>query len=1783
MQSTTTNTKKLSAEEKLKKDLANEQQQQRLYLQNDGHSRAGAQAALAFEEKDESARQALSAEPEETIINKGDPTGPFWGGKEDQNTTITQIDRIMTDFEVEDFKIKAQGRTSHRIQGGSSKYNNAASLFRGKGRSFEEYLATEKGQDIYFLLHHLNKLRKITCTDEGKTLDIPQRDAFGGFFAEISEIWFPPNAPDYDAGKVAMKRMFQNSDYIPDGLQSEPIFQALKELVSYEQMQMYDAYVFCLITLFIWFEDESSLETKEKIDTFINQNWFFKSRGDDHSREHGLSIQHVRDKCLLYRSFFPQHMEKNPVKAIEKSLQKQLDIIKARPEDERRYNIFPERREITRITVFYDTKTFHDDWTIDQLLLAFHRELTNRNVRFDIPRDTLFAMVQEKFHETLPGVDKSIEMDFMLNTRIAYDTRTLAFIGIPSLTLQEREFIDEEYTLSLRFDSTATGSIKEPKLVYILTPVDQDKKDNSLSGAVQPLLDFDHKLAYEFLTAYFTDEYGNVNEEEAMGIYRELLSNLEARIKEVVPDTPQATPTSPTISPKPQARKLKRKAAAFLKQETDSDDDEDTESNDSYEEEEMEDTPSFPAIAAAAIAEAAASEASFDTDSITIDAGAYGRMTFKNFFKNSASAHLEIIVSEHLRVQEEMALYEKEQQEDEEQDEEEEQTSYDKNSVEYQELKAKLASIMGTKDRLQELGINADERDMHDDTGRFRLVLKGKTVPVFVARPPEIMRYGLNVLDTTPLYPSYDNPRFHENGSSVNGFYPHQIQVIETIGRSFADNTESILILEASVGSGKTTVTIALAQYMHLIGEERDLGKRPLLIYAATSKGLLQDIFRRCSNLKLSVVGCSHVSSNFKGGKRSAKVVFRRPGRPAKGQSDSSFYYKADEKPLASCDILVCHMRTLIYVLQLLEKKDEFRRPLHTGRPYAIIIDEIDHKYINSADEHSLGAVLAFKPAAPRHKNIAIFSASVKGDGPIKFLTSNYNNVKVVNNSTTLVPTELRQMNGKPLDLYLGYNDQRIIKKVNDDAFFKRFVSYGCIQQIQKASSIEVLPNTDKYAHRDKIAALEDRVKRFFKRIAANNVMDHSMIYGMFPYHRQVRFFMKEAFTLYTYDNDISDKGWDIFDKYITFLDRAPDKIAHQCRELLVWCEAEKEMLEKQPKRVENIDGQSTTLPSKNAQGLRLWEITQFQEYVKYISTNCETDIKKFIEDYNADIPTDATGQKHGEIHETAFTKLSRDVAAVRRNDDILQRIKKEILCIRSATVFARSEFDSTVAEALKMIRDTRRAIPQEHQVKKLRVASYLEYVQKQKRIEGMGEFLRNATIADDKLLCWDDTPGGSEMGQKGRAIRGRLMQEAFETVSILYNVPELLDDIQHLFTPEAMNLLDRIRDEYNKIRNTEYYTMIGTDTYTGTEQSKRPQSPKDLMEKIYGSVAYHIFQLLKSFHEQYPPNYVPTQYAGNKKPSDREGLAKQLHDEYTEAIKSKIPMRFEIFHERRDVKTFEEWLHYIIETSPARKGQIGDIGQGALTREKRDTRKRGAVTSSLPEDAARLAGVEAEHKEGGGTGKTIRKGKHATILQAWDNYQKMKFQTGDSVDQMAQMIHDVEHQCELILKRVGFNHTQPIVLTRQDITEIVNGGRLAAVYELIGVYSAAEPMECPRERNNRLFVDVACARGVDIPLESVIVTKAFSDAYSADDILQLSGRCGRPSQSIISVVYIAEDSYRKSITQDQTRGLVNTLLRYHYYRQELEATSIDAPAAHDEKNSRVASLVVEAYNKQIF
>lgn len=85
------------------------------------------------------------------------------------------------------------------------------------------------------------------------------------------------------------------------------------------------------------------------------------------------------------------------------------------------------------------------------------------------------------------------------------------------------------------------------------------------------------------------------------------------------------------------------------------------------------------------------------------------------------------------------------------------------------------------------------------------------------------------------------------------------------------------------------------------------------------------------------------------------------------------------------------------------------------------------------------------------------------------------------------------------------------------------------------------------------------------------------------------------------------------------------------------------------------------------------------------------------------------------------------------------------------------------------------------------------------------------------------------------------------------------------------------------------------------------------------------------------------------------------------------------------------------------------------------------------------------------------------------------------------------------------------------------------------------------KHKINRCFGDKSIAHRVNRPFEAVLITKSFQ-TIPVDTIIQMTGRCGRPGLSDVSVVYMTHDCYEKTLTHNEESSVENLAQRYKFY-----------------------------------
>ena len=113
-------------------------------------------------------------------------------------------------------------------------------------------------------------------------------------------------------------------------------------------------------------------------------------------------------------------------------------------------------------------------------------------------------------------------------------------------------------------------------------------------------------------------------------------------------------------------------------------------------------------------------------------------------------------------------------------------------------------------------------------------------------------------------------------------------------------------------------------------------------------------------------------------------------------------------------------------------------------------------------------------------------------------------------------------------------------------------------------------------------------------------------------------------------------------------------------------------------------------------------------------------------------------------------------------------------------------------------------------------------------------------------------------------------------------------------------------------------------------------------------------------------------------------------------------------------------------------------------------------------------------------------------------------------------------------------------------------------IYKLLGVFVETKKTPiAPQYQLNRLIAGENFSRGIDLAIEAVIVTNDFANNYSSDTILQMSGRCGRPGKSKISIVYMSSDTYDRIYKSGSSSDINKIILRSNYYLQNQSQTDV--------------------------
>jgi hypothetical protein len=1639
-----------------------------------------------------------------------DAVAPFW--YEDKRGDVSDdIGKLMVNFKLTNSRIEAQKQTTFEINGLPTSLNNPAKHWGGgKDMSFEKVLKNAKGQPMRYLIKQLQEKQgqgMLVCPPGGLSVDVKQLDTLDDYVAYMPDAWFENTSDD---GLTQHRIILAIIDGAPRNIREHKIFQALRKLVEMERggpKEMYDVYIYFLIVLFNWFEYENihwenlreeqskdeklqsvlklrdlhrdhttAFNLRNEIDAYINNSWLYKDTD-------GVALRDIRNKCLLQGCIF----EQRSVAGIQQSIENRINEVLA---SQRFVGVIPERRDVSRITIAYNPTALYDEWTVDELITSFFRSLAKKKIRLDDHRRAIREKIHASFFNSCARSNMTFSTTLKLGMSILYDKKVLSVFNLDPAGIDPKDCVacNGKFNVELIFENCASGSITPPTLQYM---VKIDSKMKQITDILSPATTFDLNYAFKLLRKEFS-------EETTMAVLKDLRTQLSSireddDLNQLIPYSPVAqTQTThkrfPQYTLQSRINEYEAISAAYEK-------------NLQGHLDELVKLKKmamrFPDREEITPAEQG------ELESILAEIDKYDHLykETSELYKQSAKAIGLITDEERAEAQKEIreiedvrrktiaqlkggrrhqsGIHSLSRGQDESgsgtdtDDEDEEEEKYGNLEFDYSHIKfgdlsskfykefpiaetvspgdktvvVKRASLGDGNHPFQSIGLVGFE----GSNRRPRISIIGaegnvvKIVPEEVAsRHPlaqkfEILSYGLNVLDVSNI--NLNSPSFRENGEAIVGFYPHQIKIIETVSDALSRNVDSTVILEASVGAGKTTVVLGVAKAMEqiVIRNESDPNRRPFLIYASDGLNILHETFERATRNNLNALAACRIPTNYQG--EHIGIMFRAGG----SHRDAKKRIPDDElkSSLNSCSIIFCHFRTLAFLLKMLEQTDTHGRAKWTNRPFSIIIDEVKVRGLNNESEHALASILAYQPLKNsrifnRAKNIAIFSASVNSDGPIRYYTNDARGVRFLTNSTVLVPTELRQMSYDPssgnnylLDPYVGFDDPYIIKKVKENAFFRRFISNSAVQHLLSA----VRERGHSADDNEKLAVLEARAEDYLDRMDKYFVTENSTIYNMFSSHKEVRRLVPQLFRSTTYNSPEAHEVTieNIFTTYITRINRIPEEIIAKCWYIKDLCDQI------------TSDGTQSDLEKEQARLVKAY--IEHTEGTFAFNEN----VSGFISRYYA-----------------LNTKL------VTRQDEATAIITK---------------------------------LPK-HRIRSIGKA-FAQIIQLHGYIHSFEKWSKDNP--DDMK-----DPKGEKM---------------------------------------LASYFSRHVDDFRTIRTCKYYAMVGT------------TQPTVLMARVYDGVAERLERVINEFKQKHHALiadavvYDKTDHTGS-----RENLAKELYAEFSrykdeaDEDHTKIVLLnagTDAMPHNKEVRTFGLWLIYMSESpklSPERRKLFMNIGSNKETiefwkeraklRGTRHERREGLTHTgelAMPEDSAR-------------TERTGSRTRQLGIIQAFNKYSEETYRPGNRVEELRGHIHELNKRCNAILVQHGFVHTQEVNMNREMLMEVKTKADIFGIMGVIAPGTSDEMRFYSRNRYNRFFSDKKFAHGIDTPLEAVILTQTVDKGqgegatFSADDILQMSGRCGRPSRSTISVVYMADSTYRKCLVGDKG-DITNLLLRYKYYR----------------------------------
>lgn len=389
------------------------------------------------------------------------------------------------------------------------------------------------------------------------------------------------------------------------------------------------------------------------------------------------------------------------------------------------------------------------------------------------------------------------------------------------------------------------------------------------------------------------------------------------------------------------------------------------------------------------------------------------------------------------------------------------------------------------------------------------------------------------------------------------GLYPHQINLCELFYFSLNTGINLFLNMKANLGSGKTAAINALAKIIHLYNAKikkniTNKEEKPMLIVATNNRKPMREFVDNFLKLGFNnTMGCYRILGK---NNRDDSIAFfgRSPGiEITKELSSMGVFveegilhdrrgtYGLAREAIDNADILICHPQNAQEFIAMKEIRERAEKRI--GRRVFMVLDEIDTGGVfNSNLEHCLGSLFCY----PGISTFIVLSASLDDQsGSVKFIMGQqeknkiYNNKKhdffaqeyaedpskykdfegkfymeekgripvVISAKVSLVPCELRQIDEKPIDPYLGYKHEEIINLVNSDETFRRYISWINIQQIKEFSKNKDIRN--KFGKSAEYLNFCNDCDNYYSKATENSIYDPAIFYLNLPpeFHRKLR------------------------------------------------------------------------------------------------------------------------------------------------------------------------------------------------------------------------------------------------------------------------------------------------------------------------------------------------------------------------------------------------------------------------------------------------------------------------------------------------------------------------------------------------------------------------------------------------------------------------------------------------------------------------------------------------------